>query len=159
MTEEKVKNILGFLCLKYKMTYALGEHENYMGTNAVLRTYSYYNKFGCFTIADVPVRGDVMYYRLDSVDQIADILLSPSPNLGVLTQKNEKAYREYDENISKHKLQIFDFEPEIWEKHRKTGFLKMPFFWGTDKQILQALADVIEAQIEKYGSCFGIKVL
>ena len=159
MTEEKVKNILGFLCLKYKMNYSFVEYENYLGTNADLLTYSYYNEFGCFTIAHVPVRGDVMYYRLDSIDQITDIILTHPLDLGVLTQKNEKKYREYSDNISKHKLSIFDFEPEIWAKHRKTGFLKIPFFWGTDKQILQALAVVIETQIKKYGSFFGIKVL
>ena len=114
MTEEKVKNILGFLCLKYKMNYSFGEYENYLGTNADLLTYSYYNEFGCFTIAHVPVLWDVMYYRLDSIDQITDIILTHPLDLGVLTQKNEKKYREYSDNISKHKLSIFDFEPEIW---------------------------------------------
>lgn len=159
MDEDKVKKNLDFLCSKYQMKYALGEFEHYLGTNAVLVTYSYYNEFGCFTIANVPVRGDVTYYRLDSVDQIKDVILSGSPDLGVLTQQNEKLSRAYDDYISKRRLQIFDFEPEIWDKHSKTGFLKLPFFWGTDKQILQALADVIETQIEKYSSFFGIKVL
>ncbi len=158
-TEEQVKNILGFLCLKYKMNYSLGEYENYLGTNAVLLTYSYYNEFGCFTIAHVPVRGEVTYYRLDSIDQITDIILRHDLNLGVITPKNEKKFREHSQNILKHELSIFDFEPEIWAKHRKTGFLKIPFSWGTDKQILKALADVIKTQIEKYGSFFGIKVL
>lgn len=158
MDEEKVKGILGFLCSKYKMTYDFSEFENYLGTNATIQIYSYYNGFGCFSVANVPVRGEVMYYRLDSIDQIKDIILSRPPNLGVLTQQNEKLYREYFDNISKHKLQIFDFEPEVWDKYRKTGFLKIPFFLGTDKQILQALAAVIETQIKKGGSFFGIKV-
>ena len=137
----------------------MGEYEDYLGTNAVLLTYSYYNEFGCFTIAHVPVRGEVTYYRLDSIDQITDIILRHDLNLGVITPKNEKKFREHSQNILKHELSIFDFEPEIWAKHRKTGFLKIPFSWGTDKQILKALADVIKTQIEKYGSFFGIKVL
>lgn len=159
MDEEKVKEILGFLRSKYKMTYNFCEFENYLGSNAAIQIYSYYNEFGCFAVANVPVRGEVMYYRLDSVNQIKDVILSCPPNLGVLTHQNEKLYREYFANISKHELHIFDFEPEIWERHRKTGFLKIPFFWGTDTQILQALADVIETQIKKSGSFFGIKVL
>lgn len=159
MNEEKVKNILGFLVLKYKMDYVFYEFKNYLGTNATMVTYSYYNKFGCFTIANIPVRGDVQYYRFNRVEQIKDMVLLRSTDLGVLTKNNEMAYREYFDNISKYELNIFDFEPEIWYKHRHGGFLKIPFFWGTDKQILQALADVIETQIKKNGSFFGIKVL
>ena len=158
MTEKQVKDALKFLCVKYKMNYTFAEFENYMGTNANIETYNYYNKYGCFTIANVAVRGDVDYYHLDSIDQLKDILFSRPPNLGVLTSKNEKQYKEYANNILKYKLRIYDFEPEIWQKHRKSGFLKIPFFWGSEKQILQALADVIEAQIEKNCSFFGIKV-
>lgn len=40
-----------------------------------------------------------------------------------------------------------------------TAFLGIPFFWGTDKQVLCALAEVIETQIQKQGSFFGIKVV
>lgn len=154
MTEENVRKSLDFLCLKYNMSYSLGEYENYLKRNAWLFTYSYYNDFGCFTITNIPVVGDVSYYRLDSIYQISDILLDTDA-----LDENPEADKIYSDNIKKHTLSIFDFEPEIWEKHKKTAFLGIPFFWGTDKQVLRALAEVIETQIQKQGSFFGIKVV
>ena len=45
MTEKQVKDALKFLCVKYKMNYTFAEFENYMGTNANIETYNYYNKY------------------------------------------------------------------------------------------------------------------
>lgn len=140
MDEKIIKKYFGFLNDKYKMAYDCGSFDNYLGRAAAILTYSYYNEFGCFTIANVPVVGDVMYYRLKCVDHIPKFIVSG----------------DYD--TSQFKLDIFNYEPEIWEKHRKSGFLKIPFFWGSEKQVLRALAEVIETQIQKYGSFFGIKV-
>ncbi len=137
---EGVKKYLSFLSDKYKMTYAFGEFDNYLGRNVAILTYSFYNEFGCFTIATVPAVGDVMYYHLKSVDHIPKLIVSG----------------DYD--LNQFVLNVFDYEPEIWEKHRRSGFLKIPFFWGSEKQILRALAEVIEIQIQKHDSFFGIKV-
>lgn len=81
-----------------------------------------------------------------------------------LTQRDEVAFyfsRKFSDNIDELKeksISIESVEKDIWEKHRKTGFLKIPFFWGSNMQVFRALAEVIKTQIEKYGSFFEISV-
>ena len=155
MTEDLVQKILGFLCSKYHMTYSFAENKKYWGEDLYIGTYSFYNQFGCFTIANIPVIGEKNYYRLDSVDRVSDILNGEGGQLKVLTQDNQAA----DDLCYNRNVGVYTFETKIWTKHVITkGLLRIPFLWFTDKQELLALADVIEAQIKKYHSFFGIKV-
>ena len=155
MTEDLVQKILGFLCSKYHMTYSFAENEKYWGGDVYIGTYSYYNEFGCFTIANVPVIGQTNYYRLNSVDLVSNILNGEGGDFKVLTQDDQAV----DDQCYNRNVAVYTFEPKIWTKHVITkGLLRIPFLWGTDRQELLALADVIEAQIKKYHSFFGIKV-
>ena len=68
MNEEKVKKYLGFLEKKYHMNYNYALFDNYLGTNAKLQTFTFYNDNGCFLIHDVPVKGEVEYVYLDDIE-------------------------------------------------------------------------------------------
>lgn len=150
-TEEKVKKYLWFLIEKYGMSYVREDFEVWDGWEK--GTYSFYNDNGCFTIEQSDPRDGVGYFRLDSIHSLKDFVLSEPPD-------NEEEQRQYVDERRKHYeyINIFDVEPEIWEKHKRSGFLKMPFFWGSAKQVLRGLAEVIETQIQKTGQFFGIKV-
>ena len=132
MTEKKVKDALDFLCTEYGMEYALVEFKKYLSTNATLKTYNYYNNYGCFTISNLEARGEVDYVRLDNITLLADY---------VSLSSIEK---------QKYNIDITSIEKEIWNKYNT--------FWLTDRKILRILSEVINKQIEESGEFFGIKV-
>ena len=161
MTEKIVEDNLDFLCEQYGFNYTFAEFENYLNTNIGIDTYSYHNEYGCFTITNFAARGEIDYICLDNIQSLKDFLCPKYPDEWSTYNKELMQYLkvQYLEERGKHEINIFNTEPEIWEKHRrKFGFLKIPFFWGSNKQVFKALAEVIEAQIEKNGSFFGIKV-
>lgn len=139
MTEKIVKESLGFLFQKHGMLYDYREKQNYMGY-CDLRCFTYYNNDGCFTITDLTQSDDVDFVRLGDI-RLLDSYISSS-------------YSQKQKNI----VRIFEYEPEIWARHKKKGFLKIPFFWGSNKQVLRALSEVIDHQIQSTGQFFGIKV-
>lgn len=95
------------------------------------------------------MRGEVDYIRLSSIDSLKGYLFS---NYSGDRLNNEELRRYYDEKLS-HKINIFEYEPEIWKKH------KIKLFFGGYKKEFQVLAEVIETQIQKTGQFFGIKVI
>lgn len=107
MTEKNVKDVLDFLCERYRMMYTYAEFEHYLGTNACIETYNYHNKYGCFTISNVAVRGEIDFYHLNSIDQLKDFLCSTPPEFRKLTPENEEKYREYADSFSKCNVRIF----------------------------------------------------
>lgn len=133
MTEKIVKDALDFLCKDYGLNYAFQRFEKYPFGNWCVDMYSFYNESGCFSVYNLTQRDEVDFYYA----------------------------RKFSSNIDELKgksISIESVEKDIWEKHRKTGFLKIPFFWGSNKQVFRALAEVIKAQIDKHGEFFGIKV-
>lgn len=149
MNERTIKEVLDFLSIGYGLKYTFSKFENYLGTNLSIDTYSYHNENGCFTITNFAVRGEIEYLRLDNVYSLKDYLFSKYSGNNNLD--NEELRRYYDEKLN-HKIRIFDYEPAIWKKHR------LKLFFGRHKTELQALAEVIQAQIDKHGEFFGIKV-
>lgn len=95
--------------------------------------YSFYNESGCFSVYNLIQRDEVDFYYAKKF----------SNDITCLKEKI---------------ISIESVEKEIWGRHRKTGFLGIPFFWGSNKQVFRALADVIKAQIDKHREFFGTKV-
>ncbi len=138
--EEIIKKNLDFLCVKYGMKYSSHIFENYLGKNASLDTYSYYNENGCFSVLSIEARGDLNFAYFNSIDFL-------------------KMYVEPEfMGRHKYKINVFETEKGIWEQHEKIFFFKNPFFWWNKNRIFRALAEVIEVQIVKTGQFYGIKV-
>lgn len=133
MTEKNVKDALDFLCKDYGLKYTFQKFEKYPFGNWCVDMYSFYNESGCFSVYNLTQRDEVAFYFSRKF----------SDNIDELKEKS---------------ISIESVEKDIWEKHRKTGFLKIPFFWGSNMQVFRALAEVIKTQIEKYGSFFEISV-
>lgn len=140
MREQIVKDALDFLCEDYEFHYRFAQFENYLNQHLPIMTYSYYNENGCFTITEFEPRHEVTYLHLDTVDSVKEYF---SWNY------SKKLQRE---------VNIFDIEPDIWNRRGKICGIPNLFFWGSDKKILKALAEVIQVQIEKNGAFFEIKV-
>ncbi|MCL2817596.1 MAG: hypothetical protein FWD39_04330 [Clostridiales bacterium] len=154
MDENKVKKYLWFLVEKYGMSYDYQGFKDYRpGGLGFTEIYSFCNESGCFTIME-PQSDDVSYICLDSIDLLKIFILWQTAD----NKEEREKYEQYFDEKQIHYINIFDVEPEIWKKHRRSGFLKIPFLWGTDKQVLRGLAEVIETQIKKTGQFFGIKV-
>lgn len=133
MTEKTVKDALDFLCKQYGLNYSFQRFEKHPFGNWCADMYSFYNESGCFSIYNLIQRDEIDFY---------------------FAKKFSNNITELKEKI----VLIESVEKDIWERHKKTGFLKLPFFWGSNKQVIRALAEVIKAQIEKTGQFFGIKV-
>ena len=159
MTEKRVKESLDFLCHEYDMKYNFikveTKHGNMYGAT---EAYSYHNKYGCFTIANFYARGEIDYIRLDNIDSLKDFLCSKSPKYSLDNEESIKEYEQYIDKRTKHKINIYEEEPEVWGKHEKLLFFKNPFFWEGSKKELRALADVIKTQIKKQSRFFNIKI-
>lgn len=138
MNEKQVKETLDFLIEDYNFEYVFQEFESCPFGNWRTETYSYFNKYGCFTITKLVARDDVEYVHLDDIALL-----------------NKYMYSNSSEKI-KSQIDITSVEQEIWKKHEKKCLFGK-FFWG-DKKYLNVLAEVIEVQIETMGQFFGIKV-
>lgn len=139
MNEETVKEYLGFLIIKYHMNYQYNVFDKYLGTNAILQTYTFYNNGGCFVIHDVPVKGEVEYIMLDDIKMVTQYGKKPS-------------------DVKKRIIDITSVEKKIWERHENFGPFKNPFFWLNNNSVLKVLARVIEKQIRETGQFYGIMV-
>lgn len=139
MKELQVKKNLDFLCLDYNLKYKASEFTNYLSTNGSVETYSYYNDFGCFTISNFAVKGELDYLVFKSIDEMQQCFLSKA-------------------SISNFLINIFNYEQEIWKKNQKLLFFKNPFCWLNTNKTLRVLSEVIKSQIKKNGNFFGIKI-
>ena len=122
---------MDFLCLDYNLKYKASEFTNYLSTNGSVETYSYYNDFGCFTISNFAVKGELDYLVFKSIDDMQQCFLSKA-------------------SISNFLINIFNYEQEIWKKN--------PFYWLNTNKTLRVLSEVIKSQIKKNGNFFGIEI-
>ncbi|MCL2817089.1 MAG: hypothetical protein FWD39_01715 [Clostridiales bacterium] len=158
--EDVVKKYLSFLVEKYGMSYDHREFKDYSpGGLGYIATYSFCNKSGCFTIIIMPQTDDgVDYVRLDSIHSLKNYILWLTADNKEEREKHKQCCKEKQV----HGINVFDVEPEIWEKYEKEFLffknLKNPFFGWDYRNIPRALAEVIETQIQKTGQFFGIKV-
>ncbi len=154
MNETIIKNSLDFLIAEYGFKYEKLGYDNCFNEGVGAFAYNYYNDNGCFTIGHMPVYGDVDYLKFDNIDQL-DEFFEPIYYKKKLDDK--QLGRCISERYS-HILNIYNYEPQIWESHEKLLWFKNPFAWISSKKTLRVLAEVIRAQIEKDGQFFGIKV-
>ena len=124
---------LDFLVIEYGLKHIHQDFNSCFGGNWWVKTDSYYNDSGCFTIHHLPQRGELDFYY-------------------------SKEFSTIRESLCERLLDISSVEKEIWEKHKKFLCFKNPFFWNSEKKVFQALAEIIKVQIEKNGEFFGIKV-
>lgn len=122
-----------FLETEYDLKHVYQDFSNCYGGNWWVYTHSYYNESGCFTIHNLPQRGELDFYYA-------------------------KEFSNVRKNLCEHQINISSIEKEIWNKHNKILFFRNPFFWWSEKKILHALAEVIQVQINRYGEFFGIKI-
>lgn len=123
-----------FLVKDYNLKYVYQEFKNCYGGNWCVYTHSFYNDSGCFTIHNLPQRGELDFYY---------------------AKKFSKVRKDLYEQL----IGITSIEKEIWDKNSKFLFFRNPFFWWSSSRVLKTLAEVIKKQIEDNGEFFGIKVI
>lgn len=137
MNEFYVKRYLDFLCKDYNFKYNSTMFNNYLQTGGSVYVYSYYNSFGCFSISNFAVKGEIGYHVFNSLDDMIK-------------------WFPYSHNYID--VNIFNYERDIWKKNEKILWFYTPFAWKSSKKLLSVLSEVIRSQINKEGEFFGIKV-
>lgn len=123
-----------FLVKDYGLTYKYQEFHNCYGGNWLVYTHSFYNSSGCFTIYEMPSRGELDFYY---------------------AQKFSNVLKELCERM----IDISSIEKELWNKHTRIGCLKRPFFWWNSDRILKVAAEALNVHIKKYGEFFGVSIM
>ena len=99
----KIKEQFSFL-QEYKVFYKEQVFNHVFNTNFTVFTYSFYNKNGCFTIYNLPQRGEVYYYMSTKIED----------NLIRLMDKEVNIFSMYPKIFDKHKSRFFySFNKEI----------------------------------------------
>ena len=128
----EINELFGFLIKDYGLSYEYQRFENCFGGNWIVITHSFYNNSGCFTIHSTLQREMDFYYSTKF-----------STDRDVLCERG---------------VDITTIEPEIWKKHSKIWIFERPFFWCSDKRVLNALAEALKVHLEKNNDFFGIQV-
>lgn len=128
-----VKELFEFLIKDYGLSYQFQEFTNCYNGGWIVRTYSFFNDSGCFTISHLLQKDEL------------DFFFAPC-----FTQDRKKLCFE--------SLDISTIEPPVWEKYSKIWFLRNPFFWLSNKRILITLAEAIKNHLLKSDDFFGINV-
>jgi hypothetical protein len=117
-----------FLVNDYGLKHSYQDFNNCYGGYWYVRTHSYYNENGCFTIYNLPQRGELAFYR-------------------------SKEFSDVLERLCERKIDVAYTGQEFLDKAEGN----FPLNCGRDA-ILKTLAEVVKKQIEKDGEFFGIKV-
>lgn len=122
-----------FLVKDYGLSYSYQEFHNCYGGNTTVFTYSFYNGSGCFTIHEMPVRGELDFYF-------------------------SRHYSTVQQELYEKIIDISTMEADIWRRRTKILFFNNPFFWNDKNKVLSLLAEVLKIHIAKYNEFFGIKI-
>ena len=133
-TTTKIYEEFADLAEKYNLSYQYQEFNNCFGGHWFVYTHSLYNDSGCFTIHCVPQRAEVNCYF------------------------TSKFSTDRTELCSGDQINEFEVEREIWSKNEKIWFLKNPFYYWNEQNIIKTLIEVIEISIEKNNEFFGVKI-
>lgn len=125
--------IFDFLVSDYGFQYKKQEFHNCYGGHWLVRTYSYFNVSGCFTIHHLPSRGELEFFYAPQC-----------------SNNREELYQQ--------RINVQSIEPELWRKYTHIGTIKRPFFWCNTTKVLTVLAEVMKKHISKHGEVFGIKI-
>lgn len=156
MNEKLIKKALDFLLTDYKFSYLQSQCNNYLESGRQLQTYSYYNTNGCFTISCLMYGNEVAFWRFKDVREMEAYFLGETEYATIDFSKPVQ-YTILEESWLPE-IDVFAYEPEIWDKHNKIlGLPIASVFWSYGK-IVRILTEVIKRQIERNGEFFGIKV-
>lgn len=122
-----------FLIKKYGLKYAYQKFENCFGGSWTVYTHSFYNDSGCFTIHQMPDRGELSFYYAKKFSNIL-------------------------ENLYEKMVNVYEVEKSIWDKHSKIWIFNNIFFWANSEKVLKVLAEVLKIHLEKSEDFFGIQI-
>jgi hypothetical protein len=117
-----------FLIKEYSFEYSLIRFENFPFGNWYVDMYSYYNKNGCFSIYNIPQRGEWDYFFA-------------------------KKFSTDITELMEQRIDIAAVEKEIWHKLRRKFLFRL-----RHNLFHKTLAEVIKKQISEQGEFYGIKV-
>lgn len=121
-----------FLVEDYGLQYAFQKFD--IGGGWIISAHSFYNDTGCFTVHTMLSRGELEFYYAKHFS----------------TNKSE---------LYEQGLNIYAYEKNIWKKHERLwGFIPNIFVMFNNEKHLEISAEVVKAQINKYGEFFGVKV-
>ena len=133
---EDVDVLFEFLVKRYGFKHSYQEFPNGYDRNVFVITHSFYNDNGCFTIHYAAQICELSFFRSKRFGETLD----------QLTERNICA-------------EVFSAEKDIWDKYNKLFWrIPNPFFEYNISKNLKALAEVIQAQIDKTGKFFGISI-
>ena len=127
----KISELFDFLVKDYNLSYKYQEFENCYGCWSV-RTHSFYNDSGCFTI---------------------EFVIQREMNFCCSSQ-----FSTVHKELCERDVDVTLIEPQVWEKHEKIWIFKRPFFWWSEEKVLKALAEALEVHLGKGNDFFGIPV-
>ena len=147
VTKRDIWKLFGFL-LYHGLEYSRRRFKKCHNGNRYADTYSFYNESGCFTIYKSSERDGWDFYYA------------------------KKYSKDIKELLDEH-LDIYSVEREMWEDYRNAtdeaheaaekevnGVSADEMFrlqWKAERVMLETLAEVINVQMEKQGSFFGVK--
>ena len=128
-----VEELFEFLIKEYGLSYQFQAFTNCYYGGWIVRTYSFFNDSGCFTIHHLLQRDELDFYF--------------APHFAWDLKK-----------LCMRGVNIKTIEPHIWKKHRKIRIFKNSFFWWSNKRILTVFAEALKNHLLKNNDFFGIKV-
>lgn len=127
-----IEELFDFLMKDYNLSYKYQEFFNCYGGNWTVKTHSFYNDNGCFTIYIEVQRGMDFWYA--------------------------SKFSTEREALCEKQIDVSSIETQIWDKYEKFFIFKNPFFWCNDKKVLSTLAEALKVHLAKNNEFFGIDV-
>ena len=129
--DELIYNEFSFLINKYNLKYHCQKFD--IGGGWIISMHSFFNEMGCFTIYNLPSRGELYFY-------------------------SSKKFSTEKQQLCEKIIDIYSIEKDVWNKYGKIGFIPNPFFWWNNKKILKVAAEIVKLQIEEKGTWMNIKI-
>ena len=128
-----VEELFSFLVKDYGFVYREQDFQNCFGGKWFVKTYSFFNHNGCFTIHTLPQRGELDFYY-------------------------SSHFCNTREGLCEKTLNVCSIEPKVWEQKTKLFGVNNPFFWWSDNRVLSTLATALKLHLSKHDAFFGISV-
>lgn len=146
INEKEIAKLFEFLINDYGITYIFQEHKNCFNGYWYVRTYSFYNKSGCFTIHELPQRGEWDYFFSEKFSKEHEELTANSLNVFSVEKEMWQNYNDIANDFNSQ-LAVSLYSNKTWNAH-----------YNVERAEIETLAKVIKTQIVKHSSFFGVKV-
>lgn len=128
--KQKYEKELIRIAKKYNINYLKQKFNNCFGGYWYVETYSLYNENGCFTIHYLGQRNELDFYITPTISNTR-------------------------EELTQNPVKVTEYEKDFWEEELpKLNVYSLSY----GSKFLNLLTKVIELQISKNGSLFGIKI-